>query len=238
VEKRLSIGAIWSGLGSRLASNGFQCGLFALLAFLPIGGLALISPDQIQAHGAPEFFLAALFVSRFLTPPVATLIISYLARKERRIPANSSLGSIFKRCALPSVVLVLGVAVFTALSSLVLVVPGIAFALASCAVLPVMAIEGITGPQAVKRSWELTKDHRWQLLGFWLGFYLLADLFLFGIFLISTEPVGGLIEPLPLVQEAAFLPMVLGLAFLYAVMVIASYQIYTCLVEPPATKDD
>lgn len=231
MEKNLSIAALWSGLGARLASNGFQCGLLSLLAFLPIGGLALLSPDQTQIEGGPEFILAAAFLSRLLTPPVATIIVAYLARRDGLISNDVSLYRVFKRGALASVGLVLAVAVFSTLSGLLLVIPGVAFALASCVVLPVMVVEEIYGPQAVTRSWELTREHRWAILAFWTGLLLLSVVFLAGLVVIAAEPVGSIIEPLPVVQRAAFLPVVLGGAFLYGVWVISSFQIYTCLRE-------
>ncbi len=238
MEDKISISDLWSGLGLRLASNGFQCGLLALLAFLPIGGLALISPDQLGTGGTSEFLLAAILLSRFLTPPVAALVVAYLARKEGLLPADQSLWLSFRRCGLPSAGLVLGVAVFTLLSSLLLVVPGVTFALATCVVLPVMVVENMTGPQAVRPSWEVTRDHRWSLFGFWLGLAALASAFLAVIFLLVSEPVGSLVEPLPLVQKDIFLPMVLASAFLYAVGVIASFQIYTRLAVGASASGD
>ena len=230
MENQLSIGAVWSGLGARLASSGLPSGLLALLAFLPLAGLALISPGQVQADNSREFLLAAVLLSRVFTPPVAALMVAYLARKEGRLPAESSLVKLFRANAFPSVGLVLGVAIFTFVSGFLLVVPGVAFALATCIVLPVLVVEGVHGPPAVKRSWELTRGHRWQLLMFWSGLFLASALFLLLLFAVSTDHVAGLIEPLPLVQHAAFLPMVVGLSFVYGVVETASSEIYTRLV--------
>lgn len=226
MEKRISIGSLWSGLGTRLASSGLSSGLLALLAFLPLAGLALISPGQVESDNSTEFILGAILLSRLLTPPVAALIVAYLARQDGRLSRRFTLLSLFRRYAVPSMGLVLGVAVFTVLSSPFLVVPGVAFALACCVVLPVMVVEGVQGPRAVERSWELTKDHRGPLLLFWSGFFILAFLFCLSVCAFSTGSGSFSKDPLPVVQEQAFLPLVVALSFVYGTAVTASYQIY------------
>lgn len=203
-----------------------------MLAFLPMAGLALLSPGQVQSDNSQQFILGAVVLSRLLTPPVAALIVAYLARRDGKLSAEDTLFSLFRRFAGPSVVLVLGVAVFTVASGALLVLPGIAFALATCVVLPVMVVEGVQGPRAVSRSFELTAEHRWSLLLFWSGFLVAGTAFLGAIFAVSTDHVAGLLEPLPLVQEQAFLPMVVAGGFLYGVSVVASYQVYLRLVRP------
>lgn len=222
-----------SGLAARFAANGLQCSLLALIAFLPIGGLALLSPDQVQLDGGDEYTLAAILVSRFLTPPVAVLMTAYLARKDRYL--ENSLWKVFRASGLPSVGLVLGVLVFGLFSALFLVVPGVAFFLASAVVVPVLVVEGLKGPAAIKRSWELTKDHRWPLLGFWTLYGAFSGLVL-ALVSLSTKHSGSVvIEPLPLVQQDLFLPVILALCVLYAGVVTASYEIYAHLV--PAESD-
>ena len=230
MEKQLSILRIWTGVGSRLASNGLQGGLLALLAFLPIGGLALLSPQQIQADGSHEFMLAAILLSRFLMPPVATLIVAYLARKDGRLPGEQSLLRAFKRCAFPSIGLVLAVMVFGLLASLFLLFPGIAFFLASCVVLPVLVMEGVSTPEAVKRSWELTREIRWTLLGFFCSYLATCGLISGLIVWATSSDLPQVIEPLPFVQTDAFLPLVFVGALLYSGLVMATYEIYTQLV--------
>ena len=218
-----------------MAGSGLQCGLLALLAFLPIGGLALLTPEQTEGSGHLEITLAALLLSRFLTPPVAALIVAYLARKDDRLPRNNSLGKVFKTNAFPSIGLVLAVAIFGMLASSLLILPGVAFLLATCVVLPVLVVERVSSPEAIKRSWELTKDHRWALLIFYSGYYLLS---LGVLSLIVSNPAGAteFSESLPVVQTDAFLPTVFVGALLYAALVIASYEIYTELV-PEASAE-
>ena len=220
-----------------MAGSGLQCGLLALLAFLPIGGLALLTPEQTEGSGQLEFALAALLLSRFLTPPVAALIVAYLARKDELLPKKSSLGKVFKANAFPSIGLVLAVAIFGMVASCFLIVPGVAFLLATCLVLPVLVVEGVSSPVAIKRSWELTKDHRWTLLLFFGGYYLLS---LAILSLIVWNPAGAsaFSESLPLVQTNAFLPTVFVGALLYAGLVIASYEIYTELVPETSVEQN
>ena len=213
-----------------MASNGFQCGLLALLAFLPIGGLALLSPKQIESDGSTEFMLAAFLLCRFLTPPIATLIVSYLARKDARLSAQHSLGRAFKNCALPSIGLVLAVYVFGIFASLFLVIPGVAFFLASSVVLPVLVIEGVSSPVAIKRSWELTRESRWTLLGFFTSYSFLSGLILGGLSWSISSDFPPLSEPLPFVQTDAFLPIIFVGAILYSGLVVASHEVYTQLV--------
>lgn len=214
-----------------MASSGLSSGLLALLAFLPLAGLALISPGQVESDNSSEFFLGALLLSRLLTPPVAVLIVAYLARKDGRLSKRFTLLSLFRQYAVGSMGLVLGVAVFTVLSSFFFIIPGLAFALASCVVLPVMVVEGVHGPRAVERSWELTKEHRGALFLFWSGFSVTALLFCAAVFALSTARVSFPIDPMPLVQEQAFLPLVVALSFVYGTAVTASYQIYLKLTS-------
>lgn len=216
-----------------MASNGFQISLLAMLAFLPLAGLALLSPEQIQSQERREFFLAALLLARCLTPPVAALIVAYLARKDGLLDSRSSLGVVFRQNALPSIGLVLGVAVFGSVASLFLVIPGIAFWLASCVVLPVLVVEKLSSPMAVKRSWELTREHRGGLLQFWSGYGVLACMLVAMVgFATSSIRVSDLSEPLPWVQHDSFLPLVLLGSVLYAGMVCACYEVYRQLVPP------
>lgn len=212
-----------------MAGSGLQCGLLALLAFLPIGGLALLTPEQTEGYGQVEYTLAALLLSRFLTPPVAALIVAYLARKDGRLPKDHSLAKVFKTTAFPSIGLVLAVAIFGLLASSLLILPGVAFLLATCVVLPVLVMEGVSSPVAIKRSWELTKDHRWALL-FFFGAYYSLSLIVLSVLVWSPTGASEFLEALPLVQTGAFLPMVFVGAILYAGLVIASYEIYTELV--------
>ena len=221
-------------MGSKLASNGLQGGLLALLAFLPIGGLALLSPQQIQSDGSHEFMLAAILLSRFLMPPVATLIVAYLARKEGRLPGEQSLGRAFKRCAFPSIGLVLAVMIFGLLASLFFIFPGVAFFLASCVVLPVLVMEGVSTPEAVKRSLELTSEIRWTLLGFFCSYFALCGLVGGSLVWATSSDLPQVIEPLPFVQTDAFLPLIFVGALLYSGLVMATYEIYTQLVAAPS----
>jgi hypothetical protein len=213
-----------------MASNGLQCGLLALLAFLPLGGLALLSPKQVESDGSTEFMLAAFLVCRFLTPPIATLIVSYLSRKDTRLPAQHSLGTAFKNCAMPSIGLVLAVNVFGIVASLFLVFPGVVFFLASSVVLPVLVIEGVSSPVAIKRSWELTRESRWSLLGFFSSYLFLSSLIGGGLLWSTSSGLPLLTEPLPFVQTDAFLPLIFVGAILYSGLVVASYEVYTQLV--------
>lgn len=231
MEKSLSIGALGSGLASRFGSNGLQCSLLALLAFLPMSGLTLLSSAQMQYQEGREFCLAALTLSRFLTPPIAVLIVAYLARKDGLLPDKQTLWGIFTRSALPSIGLVLAILTFGSFASLLFVVPGLAFFLAASVSLPALVSENLRGPSAIKRSWGLTQGHRWTLLGFWLSYLLFSMAVLVAIILGTSRGTPPSTELLPLAQQEFFLPSVLGLAFLYSGLVTASYESYTQLLK-------
>lgn len=231
MEQSLSIKRLWSGLAGRLTGSGLQCGLLGLLAFLPIGGMALLAPDQIQAEGDNEFLLAAIVLSRLLTPPIAALMVAYLARKDKRLPDGISLAGALKSSFFPSIGLVLAVATFGFLATLCLVFPGVAFLLAMSVVLPVLVVEGVSGPQAVKRSWELTREHRWTLLAFWSGFFGIALTICSMVALTTTRISSEVAKSLPIVQTDSFLPLVVTFSFLYAAMIAASYEIHAQLIR-------
>ncbi|MFA5506101.1 MAG: hypothetical protein WC423_11775 [Vulcanimicrobiota bacterium] len=230
MEKQLSILKIWAAVGSKIASSGLQCGLLALLAFLPIGGLALLSPQQVESDGSNEFMLAAVLLSRFMMPPVAMLIVAYLARKDARLSGELSLARAFKRWAFPSIGLVLAVMVFGLFSSLFFLLPGVAFFLASCVVLPVLVMEGVSSPIAVKRSWELTNEVRSTILSFFTSYFLLCGIAVAVLIRATSSRLPEFMEPLPFVQTDAFLPLVFVGALVYSGMVIATYEIYAQLV--------
>lgn len=231
MEKSLSITAIWTGLLARLGSSGLQCGLLGLLAFLPIGGLALLAPGQIEAEGDNEFLLAALLMSRLLTPPFAALMVAYLARKQSRLPKDFSLGKAFRSSFFPSIGLVLAIATFGFLATFCFVFPGVAFLLATTVVLPIHVVDGVSGPVAIKKSWELTREIRWTLLGFWSGFLGLAFA-ICGLVAVGTSHISAdVAKSLPIVQTDSFLPLVITISFLYAAMVTASYEIHSQLVQ-------
>jgi len=231
VENRLSITSLYAGLGARYAANGIQAGLLALLAFLPIGGLALLSPDQIQGEGSTEFLLAALLLSRFLTCPAAVMIVAYLARKDERIHTEHSIFRVVQKSALPSIGVVLGIVVFGLVSGLLFVVPGVIFFLASCVAVPVLVVEGGKGPDVVRRSWELTREHRWSLLLFWGSLLIASAGITLGVAAGVSHGAAVPAEPIPLVQKDMFLPLVITGALLYSMMVSASYEVYVRLAS-------
>ena len=158
-------------------------------------------------------------------------MVAYLARKDKRLPDGISLAGALKSSFFPSIGLVLAVATFGFLATLCLVFPGVAFLLAMSVVLPVLIVEGVSGPQAVKRSWELTREHRWTLLAFWSGFFGIALTICSMVALTTTRISSEVAKSLPIVQTDSFLPLVVTFSFLYAAMIAASYEIHAQLVR-------
>lgn len=232
VESSLSLSGFLGRTLRRLTTSGVQCALLALVAFLPLAGITLLSPDQIGLPSQDEFLLASLVLVRFLTPLSACLMVTYLARQDGHL--KRPLWSHALRNFLPSVGLVIGVMFFTGLCLLMLVVPGVGFLLGSTVALPIFLIEGTRIPEAVRLSWERTRELRGQLAGFWVLFLLSGVGILGGTAMFFTEGNPRVLLEAPLAQSDALLPLVMACSLLYGAMVCGSYEVYLASVENPS----
>ncbi len=198
----------------------------ALLAFLPLAGLTLLSPEQKGDAEWRQFVALGVLLCRFLSPLAGCLIVTYLARQDGRLPAGTPLGRNAVANSLRAVGLVLAVWSFAAIASLFFLVPGLAFLLGSSVALSVLVVERTSVPEAVRRSWERTRYVRGPLLLFWLVFLAGGLGLTTAVALLFTS--GQLVEltTLPLAQSEALLPLVGTWSFLYAAASCASYEIY------------
>lgn len=231
MERSLSVSDILSRTLRRLSTSGLQCGLLALIAFLPLAGLTLLSPDQIGAPEQQEFFLASVVMVRFLTPFAACLMLTYLARQDGRLGPEVSLWSWTLTRFLPAVGLVLAVMFFTGLATLMLVVPGVSFLLGSSIALPVLIVERTRIPEAVRLSWERTKGMRSELFGFWSLCFAVATGVCGATILFFTGGELDKLSQVPLAQSEALLPLVVVCSLLYGALVCASYELYGMISE-------
>lgn len=204
-----------------------QCGLFALVAFLPLAGITLLSPEQIGAPAQQEFLLASLVLVRFLTPLSACLMVTYLARQDDRL--RGTLWSKALGRFLPAVGLVLAVMFFTGLATLMLIVPGVGFVLGSSIALPVLIVEGKGVPEAVRLSWERTRRVRSTLLKFWILFLAACTGVITATLLFFTGGELAKLGEVPLAQSEALLPLVMVGSLLYGALVCGAYEIYCAL---------
>lgn len=226
VEALLSWHRIYAGFFRRFRQSWLPCCLLALLAFLPLAGLTLLSPEQKGGLEWQEFVLMGALLCRFLSPLAACLTVTYLARQDGRLDVGTSLWRSAGAHFLRAVGLVLAVWAFAALASLFLLLPGMAFLLGSSIALAVLVVEDVSVPEAVRRSWERTRDVRGALLMFWLVF-LAGCLGLTAV--VALVFTSGQLDELttrPLAESRALLPLVLTWSFLYGASTCASYEIY------------
>lgn len=234
VESSLSLSGFLSRTLRRLTTSGVQCALLALVAFLPLAGITLLSPDQIGLPSQEEFFLASLVLVRFLTPLSACLMVTYLARQDGHLKTPPWAHAL--RNFLPSVGLVIGVMFFTGLAFLMLVIPGIGFLLGSTVALPIFLIEGTRIPEAIRLSWERTREIRPQLLSFWLLYLLCLVGTLVGTAYFFTGGDLRALTAAPLAQSEALLPLVMVSALLYGALICGSYEVYVATLEHPSEE--
>ncbi len=227
----------------RLLSSWLPCSLLALLAFLPLAGLTLLTPEQKGGPEWKEFVAGGVLLCRFLTPLAGCLIVTYLARQDGKLDGESSLWQAFK-IYLPSVALVLAIWSFAAFASLFFLLPGVGFALGSSVALSVLVVERTTVPEAVRRSWERTRFVRDSLLIFWLLFLAASVGLMTVVVVIFTDGQPAQLLYQPWAESPALLPLVATWSFLYGALTCAGYEIYRELdivdfeIPPRVTEDD
>lgn len=222
----LSWHRLYAGFFRRLRLSWLACCLLTLLAFLPLAGLTLVSPEQKGSPEWEEFMAAGLMMCRFLTPLAACLIVTYLARQDGKLDKDVSLWKWGLAHYLSSVGLVLAVWFFAAFASVFFVLPGLGFLLGSSVALSVLVVEDTSVPEAVRRSWERTRYVRDTLLVFWLVFSAAGAGLVTVVAILSTDGHPSQLLTTPLAQSPALLPLVVTWSFLYGAVICAGYEIY------------
>ena len=242
MDELLSWHRIYTGFFRRLRSSWLPCGLLGLLAFLPLAGLTLLSPEQKGGPEWREFVLGGLLFCRLLTPLAACLIVVYLARQDGKLGQEVKLWRALSQY-LPSVGLVLAVWFFAAFASLFFLLPGLGFLLGSSIALCVLVLEETSVPEAVRRSWERTRYVRDSLLVFWMVFLAGAVSVLTAVTLFFTRAHPVEMFTSPLAESPALLPLVFTWSLLYGAAICAGYEIYRQLdtldfESPPVVGQD
>lgn len=225
VESHVSWHSLYTGFCRRLLSSWLACSLLAFLAFFPLAGIALLSPDSSDLFEQHLFTWCGLALARLISPLAAVLIVFYLARKDGAIKNTISLATAV-RYFLDAVGLTIAVWSFTALASLFFLLPGVAFLLGCTIALPVLIIEHTSMPEAVRRSWERTRYVRDSLFIFWLIFIVIALLVLVAVVLVSTGSHPALLLSQPLRESPAFLPIIVAGSFIYSALISACFEVY------------
>lgn len=226
VDALLSWHGIYAGFFRRFRQSWLPCCLLALIAFLPLAGLTLLSPEQKGDAEWLRFVAMGLLLCRFLSPLAGCLIVTYLARQDGRLPKATSLWKSALSDSLRAVGLVLAIWSFAVIASLFLLLPGLAFLLGSSVALAVLVVERTSVPEAVRRSWERTRYVRGPLFLFWLVFLAGGVGLTAMVALLFTSGRLAELTTLPLAQSRALLPLVATWSFLYAGTSCASYEIY------------
>lgn len=153
---------------------------------------ALISID-VQAQGgviqAPILYLVALVFS-VIGGAVATGASTFVV-SEQYLGQNLEAGEALRRAwgrvgTIIATSMVVGILVF--LGFLLLIVPGVIAVAGLSLAVTAVAVEGVDSEQGRARSWELTKDHRWRMLGLLIIYALIA-----GIAVMAVGVVGGVL---------------------------------------------
>lgn len=126
----------------------------------------------------------------------------------------------------------MGVGIITMLGMILLIVPGvIAFTGLSLAV-TIVAVEGLANDKARSRSWDLTKGHRWTVLGLLLIYFVILVIgfmavafagALFGGSEALVAPGGG--TPALIVNALSSLVTMLINPLLYCIIVVVYYDL-------------
>ncbi len=234
VGEYLSWHQLYKGFFRRFGANVIPCVLLAMIAFLPSAGLTLLSPHLSESLPGSEqewaeYFWVSLLLSRFLTPLSGCLIVTYLGRKDGRLPGDTGLWKSAGQHFLSSIGLVLAIDFFACLAAFFFVIPAVAFLLGSTIGLSVLVIEKVRVPEAVRRSWERTLDVRDSLFVFWSLFWAGSVSLVAVVALVATRGHLSELWQLPLAESAALLPLVVVGSVIYGAVVCAEYEIY-CLL--------
>ena len=205
---RFEIGRILERMAGVLRRNFASLALIALLlSALPhaLGALLVLASHHdvgevvapvIQRWG-PAFWVMGVLgvVSAILLQPALLFGVA-----KDLTGARASLGEMLAvavRTALP--VLAVGIVAWLAVcvAAIFLIVPGIIVALILCVALPARVLEGPGVMRALNRSADLTRGHRWGILGFFLILML--------IFIVISMIAGVVTSALHLVAGEDFM---------------------------------
>lgn len=204
-------------------------------------GVPVLVGIWAQARGglllAPALWVVAMLLSMFgsaVATGASTFVVSggYLGRE---VSAGEGL-----RRALPLIWSLIacsfGFSLLLGVGFMLLLVPGI-IVLSGCVLCyTALVVEGLPAGKAIGRSWELTREFRWRMLGLLVVFFIVALLpvmaigALTGVFSDQASSVlalqqGTLPTPILISGVANAIVRVLLYPFLYCILVTAYYDL-------------
>jgi hypothetical protein len=185
VTHRLTAGSLISRAFSAWWKNLFKFGALSVLVFVPamvlgaalayqVGASSLARNRPAPATGGLVFLAAfpVIFLFAFVQMGALTYgTVQHLAGRRVRFGAMVAAG--FRRL-LPLVGVGIVVGLMTFAGFLALVVPGVILALAVSVAMPAVVIERIGPLGAIRRSFQLTRDHRLAIFAAWLVLLVVA----------------------------------------------------------------
>jgi hypothetical protein len=193
--------------------------LLVPLVILLIGLWRVFDPRPGQGGPLAPVFSLLLFCLILL--PVFALIVGGISHGTVQWLAGQKAGVIGmlgqggrRLWALLAAALLLFLAI--AAGYLLLVVPGVMVAVATCATIPAVAVEGIGPAAALRRSLELTRGYRWSVFGAF--FAMMALLFA------ANALVQGAMRAVPVLGALMSLPFSLLLTSIPHVLPAVAYH--------------
>ena len=157
---------------------------FIILSLLPAVPYAMIPAGRVLLPAITRGAANPRIIGIYALVGLAWLVGNYIAQAGITQAAVSSLNgkhaglgeclSIGMSKFVPLLLLSIAAAVVIGLSFLLLIVPGIIVAVGLSVAAPVLVMEGKRVTEAMGRSFELTRGHRWAILGALVMFFLIS----------------------------------------------------------------
>ena len=232
VRPEFRIGTVVSQTFSTLFSNIFKIIGIGLLVYVPVYALMAllgvqssqtetIDPSQIYMMILPTVFMTiAAYVAQ---TAVVYAAVETLAGKSAAFGKMLSTGL---RYILPVFGATLIITFLYIIGFILLVIPGIIVMLMLSVTIPVIVAENKSVFEALKRSAELTKGYRWQILGAFIVTMIAAWLLMLGIALVGMllTAIAGALGAVVMLALSALMA-----AAIYGLLGTVSASIYTNL---------
>lgn len=257
---RLSISLAWEDTKLRLASDGrLLASVAAALIALPLAILGVFTPDSFAFGTATDAWSALLVIVVALVLLLAQLAIVRLAvgpsvsvgdaivHGGRRLPfyflAGVLIGIALLIIVAAAGVLLLSVGVSvnedqvpsSPAAWLILVALIAVYCVAWVRVIAMSAAVAsaeAVGPIAIiRRSWDITAGHFWQLLGFGLLFFVGASIALMAIGFVSALVVGILLGPLDPLSVSALIVAIINSILNAAIVTVLTVMLARIYVQ-------
>jgi hypothetical protein len=179
------------------------------------GQVTITNPDSFWAAtiGSLVFAVIGLLITQVLTGALARAAAGSL------VGETPTPGDAFKFgfARLGSIILIgLLVALIVIGGFILLIIPGIIFAVKLSVSIPALIVENRRGTDAISRSWNLTTGHFWHVLGTWIVAYIIAAIVTAVLTALGGDNwlVRGILASIASVITTPFLALVTVLIYL------------------------